>query len=626
MGEPHVASSRVGWIAALVLGAAYGGLALAIDVPKTAGGFWSDESTYYLMGHSLARDGDLEYRREDLVRTRQEFRSGPAGVFLRQGRDVTGIRLVSTPPFVAIDGGPDLDSTRLFYGKSFIYPLCAAPFVWLFGTNGFLFLNAILLGVAFLAGYTFLGARSGTAASLLLAGGFLMAAIVPLYAVWIMPEVFNLTLGIAAYFLWLYKYVAPSGVPGFRARFLHPWTDFAAAALIGIATFSKLTNAILVGPMVLWLLWRRQWRQAFGAAAVFAVMTIGLFGVNVAIQGDWNYQGSPRNTFYDDKPYPFQEPGVGFEVGSDRARDESLVEIIFDPEVFWVNLRANARYFFVGRYSGLIPYFFPGAFAMLLFLLYRRVRTGWGWLALGAVLLHGLVQIVVQPYTYFGSGGSVGDRYFMGVYGACLFLFPPMRSIVGALLPWVIGGLFVGKAILSPFHYSLRPYLVANDGPLRVLPVELTNVVDLPINTEGGRVPIWYGEPGFQIYYLDQNSYLKETDRSFWIRGESRAEMLIKTDILDFRWLQLTLAAGPVPTTATVKFGTETQVISLRAEESTLLRMALGPGFPYKKDRKVPVLVWVLSIASSAGFTPAPTPTVRDTRFLGVRVTPMLIR
>ena len=74
-------------VAAIVL-AIYGGLALSVDFPHASFGFQSDEATYYMMAHSLARDGDLEYRREDLARVWREFPSGPSGVFLKQGRTV----------------------------------------------------------------------------------------------------------------------------------------------------------------------------------------------------------------------------------------------------------------------------------------------------------------------------------------------------------------------------------------------------------------------------------------------------------------------------------------------------------------------------------------------------------
>ena len=122
--------------------AIYGGLALTIDFPKAAIGIQSDEATYYMMGYSLAKDGDLEYRREDLVRVWREFSGGPSGLFLKQGRDIVEGGLMLRPPFVWTRTQPDPDPSRYYYGKSFAYPLAAAPFVRVFGTNGFLVLHA----------------------------------------------------------------------------------------------------------------------------------------------------------------------------------------------------------------------------------------------------------------------------------------------------------------------------------------------------------------------------------------------------------------------------------------------------------------------------------------------------
>jgi hypothetical protein len=41
-----------------------------------------------MRGTASQADGDLEYRRADLVRVWREFPSGPAGVFLKPGRTV----------------------------------------------------------------------------------------------------------------------------------------------------------------------------------------------------------------------------------------------------------------------------------------------------------------------------------------------------------------------------------------------------------------------------------------------------------------------------------------------------------------------------------------------------------
>ncbi len=116
-------SVAAGWIAAVTLAVIYGVIIGGVEFGRPDAEIFSDEATYYLMAHSLASDGDLAYRQEDLLRMLREFRSGPRGVFLKRGK--------------TIDGHADPDSSRLFFGKSFIYPLFAWPFVRLLGTSGF---------------------------------------------------------------------------------------------------------------------------------------------------------------------------------------------------------------------------------------------------------------------------------------------------------------------------------------------------------------------------------------------------------------------------------------------------------------------------------------------------------
>ncbi len=625
------ASMRVGIMATLVLVLTYGAIALSVNVERVSGGFFSDEATYYMMGLSLAYDGDLAYRKADLDRALAEFPSGPSGVFLKRGSDVTHVFPSLKPPFIGLSTAADHDGNRLFFGKSFIYPLFAAPFVRVFHTNGFLVFNSVLLGAAFLAAYAFLGARASTIPTLLVSGAFVMATVVPVYAAWIMPELFNFTLGVLAYFLWLYKRVA---APDTGPRWLHGVaSDVLAAVLIGIATFSKVTEVLLFAPMAIAWLWRREWRPLLVSGVVVVAVVESLFAANVAISGDWNYQGGDRRTYYETAShsgYPFEKPGLGFEVGAERGRDESLTGIIFDREMFWTNLRANLEYFLVGRYAGLLPYFFPALLGAAALLIGWRQSELWQWLVLGGALLQGMVFVVSQPYTYFGGPGTIGNRYFMGGYALCVFLFPPLESLAAALLPWVVGAIFVGKIVLHPFASSIRPADPAKSGPLRIFPVELTNVNDLPIDTESHRVRVWYGDtgvgdPGFQIYHLDDNAYLPEADhKTFWVRGRSRAEMLIKTD-RPYGHAVIRVTAGRVDETVVVSIDGRSQTAHLGAGASTDLRITLGPGFPYKKDRDVPARVWTLSISTSDGFTPPLVGTVLDTRFLGVLVKPVIL-
>lgn len=610
------------WLAVAIL-CLSGGFALSVDIPRASGGIFSDEATYYMIGRSVAEDGDIAYRREDLVRVWQEFPSGPTGLFLKKGRDVIDAGLMRRPPFVWTTLQPDPDPTRLFYGKSFIYPAFAAPFLRLFGTNGFLVFHALLLTLAAWCGYVFLRVRMPGTLAASLTGAFLAATVLPVYFVWISPELFNFALGVYAYFCWLYKEVRPTSER--RASWLSgAASDVCAAVLLGVAAFSKISSALLFPPIVLLHLLRRQWVRALGSAAAFAAVTGGLFGINAAITGEWNYQGGERATYYWE--FPFQTAKSGFEVGVVKSRDETLTEIIFDRSVFWTNLRHNLGWYFTGRYSGLVAYFFPAVLAMAAFLTALRRRPVWQWLVFGAVLAQMFFFIIGTPYTWMGGGGSVGNRYFIGAYGICLFLFPPFRSSLPVVVAWLVGGLFMAKLVLNPFATSFHPGRYADQGPLRWLPVELTNVNDLPIMTDTSRVRVWFGDnegvgdPGFQIYFLDDKAYGRETDKSFWVRGESRAQFLIKTD-RPMRRLVLALSAGPVPARVEATLSGRTQEVVLTPGGSQQLSFAMPGGFPYQGRWPV----WVVSVSSNSGFVPVFEEGSTDTRYLGVRVKPMLV-
>jgi len=626
---------RAGALLALLLLCLYGGVALSVDFPRTAMGIQSDEATYYMMGHSFAQDGDLTYRREDLARVWKEFDSGPSGLFLKRGRDVLGGGLMMKPPFVWLRTQPDPDPNRLFFGKSFIYPLVASPFVKIFGTNGFLLLHAILLAGVGWCAYLFLHARAPAVPSLMLAGAFILASVVPVYFVWITPELFNFALVFFAFFCWLYKEVcAVERMPRGMRWLGGARSDLAAAALIGIATFSKPTNAPLIAAVILLLSWNRRFGRAAMCVLVFAAFAGGLFAANIAVSGEWNYQGGERKTF--NWEFPFQTPHATYESidTKEMTRDEALMDVVFDRSAFFRNLSSNLRWYFVGRYSGLIAYFPAAVFALLAFLSGARRRPLWQWLVLGSAVAQILIFVITLPYTWFGGGGSVGNRYFMGAYGVFLFLMPPIASIAASIVPWVVGGFFIAKLVLNPFVSSFRPGTYADSGPLRLLPVELSNINDLPIMTDRAERVFWFGDapelqagtkdPGFQLYFLDRNAF-READKTLWVRGESRAEFVIKTD-RPMKQLTLTINTGPLPSTVRARLAGRVQEFTIPADESRQITFAMPPGYPYlKTDDGKPRFVWMASVSSSSGFVPAFATDGTDTRFLGVRVRPMLV-
>jgi hypothetical protein len=623
-------SLRPGLLLATVFLCVYGGLALTVDFPKAAFGFQSDEATYYMMGYSLAEDGDLAYRKEDLVRVWREFPGGPAGVFLKKGH--------------TLKGGPDPDPSRYFYGKSFIYPLAAAPFVKLFGTNGFLVLHALLVSIVLLCSYLFLHARARAATSALLAGAFVMASVVPVYFVWIMPEVFNFSLALLAFFCWLYKEVAdPARSPRGTAWLFTRRSDLVCAALLGIDTFSKPTNALLFAAPVLWWLLRAirprtsasdhqpsepgrrvVTRTLIPSLLAFTVFAGGLFAVNMAVSGEWNYQGGERNTYYFE--FPFQNAVPQHDLGLTKSREGVMGNIIFNPRTFASNLAHNLEYFFIGRYTGLLGYFFPAVFAIVAFFAAPRRRPGWQWLVLAAGLLQGIIFIVATPYTW--HGGGVGNRYFFSGYGVMLFVLPPIESLAAALTPWIAGGVFVSAMVLNPFVASFRPADNAKSGLLRLLPVELTLVNDLPVNTDPDHARLWFGDnpgkgdPGFLVYFLDDNAYGREADKSFWTRGDSKAEFIIKTD-RPMRRAIFTLTSGPKSADVTVAVGGRSERVHLDPGQTRQVALAMPPGTPFEKE--VQALVWLASVSCDSGFTPIfYDPQSSDSRYLGVRVHPEL--
>ncbi len=508
----------------------------------------------------------------------------------------------------------------MFFGKNYVYPLFSAPFVALFKTNGFLVFHAVLLGLMVLAGYLFLNARTSPIPALVLSTGFLMASVAPAYFAWMTPELFNLALVMLGYFCWLYKEVAdPAFVPRWLRWSLTGRSDLAASVLLGVATFSKPNILLLILPMLVMLAWRRRWRRGFVCGVLFGLMGAVLLAGNIATSGEWNYQGGERKTFYGD--YPFQSPTMNFDTaGKSKVTDQVLTEIIFDRRVFWTVFSHNLGYFFVGRNSGILPYYCPAVFAMGFMLWQWRRRKMWEWLIFGAAMAEILLLIIWVPYTYNGGGGSLGNRYFMNTYGVFLFLLPAIESLAVAMVPWVIGALFTAQIVLNPFYSAFYPAEHTKQGPLRLLPVELTLVLDLPINTEPDHPRIWFGrQRGFQIFFLDDDAYKRE-GYFFWVRGQSRAEILVRT-VEPASYLELTLATAGAPTRVTVSRGWWSTTVDMKQDQTTPVRVPLDSGFPYGGTR-----VWVVSISTTGAFVPRlVNPGSDDRRFLAVQVTPELI-
>ena len=176
-----------------------------------------------------------------------------------------------------------------------------------------------------------------------------------------------------------------------------------------IADAAAIQAARLRGRAVLW----RRWRA-------------GLFGINALVSGDWNYMGGgegDRNSFY--THFPFDDRGTAFEAGNTMTTNQANDEHLLDPEVIGRLLPRNAWYFLVGRDAGLIPYFFPGALIVLIWLLRIRKATDWQ-LATAAGCVLGVLALLILPLPV---GTAAADRLGIAISSVsiprCCFCCPP---------------------------------------------------------------------------------------------------------------------------------------------------------------------------------------------------------
>ncbi len=587
--------------------------AAKVNVARLSGPIKGDEATYIAMALSVAKDGDLKYKPEDYRRFVQVYGYGPNGVFLKQSFDLDFALRAGWPP-VAIEKRAVSTDTELDYGKPFAYAIAAAPFAALFGPGGLLLFNAVLLLACIWCAVLFCRAKAGPAAGTLIALAFIGASVVPVYLVWQTSEIFNFSLVLFAYFLWLYKEVAPPTAP---AWLRHPRLDWVAVVLLGIATFSKPPNAPLLAPIVLFAWYRHQWARGVILGFVFGAVAGGLFGANALISGDANYQGGNRNYFV--TRFPFDETGKRFESGQVMATDQANDENIFAPEFLIPTLRHNIVYFLVGRDSGFIPYFFPGAVIALLWLARIRRARPWEWLVAGGCLLAVAGTLVYTPNSWNGGGGPIGNRYFLSIYPTLLFLVPTGAGVLGGLAAWLGGLIVVGAIFLHPFAISQAPWLIPERWPLRLLPVEFTLINNIPVAlTAQQRAHIMVSkDPEVFLYYMDSHTYGREVSGEFvgnWLRGNATADIVVRTG-QPLTYLELRLSSRVANDVEVTLGGRTAPTEHLKPGEET--RVLLRPGNTVK-TLGYQVL---LRIKTSAGFYPQQfEPGSTDTRFLGVFV------
>ncbi len=592
--------------------------ALTVDPIRTGYGLKGDEATYAAMALSAAYDEDLTFERKDLERFWAVYQCGPDGIFLKRGK-LLRLKVMAKPPFLRLVRWGDAPEDKLYFGKAFVHAVAAAPFVRLLGMTGLLVFNVVLLAAVGLCGYWFAVARAPGPVATAFTLAFFGASIVPVYLVWFTPEIFNLSLVFFAYFFWLYKEVAPPKSGPFASFLRGRGGDIVAAVLLGMVTFSKPLNVLLVGPVVL-MLWSRKRVVAGLVVGLVFVATVGsLFSVNAAISGEFNYQGSDvangnnRKVFY--TWFPFANPHATFEAargGYGMVTNDADTENVFERSVFWPRLARNVYYFAVGRHSGFLPYFFPGAVVLALWLWKRREIRLWQVFTLLGVAGSTLAVLVMLPYTWAGGGGPSGNRYFLNYYPALFFLVPSLTSVRPAFAAWIGGTLFTAQSIVNPFMVAKQPWLNVDHGAVRMLPIELTMVNDLPINLDRFRCRLPGGkDPTLSLFLIDENVYPPEP-AGIWTHGQRRGDIIIRTSV-PLSSLRISLSS-PVPNRVWLSFEGRSTTVDLKPGQG--MDVLMGSTGGVYADRGYG---YVLSVKTSNGFVPMNTDEgSQDNRFLGV--------
>jgi hypothetical protein len=592
----HAGARRV----LLLVSLALVGTTLSVDLPRASQGeFWGDGATYYAMAWSLAQDHDLRFDASDLARIRSEYPGGPQGLFLK--RSSGGFTTDGAAGFPWVRRVRP-EEGRLYYAKAFAHPLAVAPLVAVLGTRGLLLANGLLLSCALWLAFGLLRRRGITPwPALATALALFLLTVTPVYLVWPTPEIFGLALVTAGLAAWA------SGRP------------LLAAVLFGVAGYVKPPNVLMAAPLGLEPFLPREGerltgpglgrglREALRRGAVLVLAAASLYGLNAAFTGELNYQGGERKTFYG--RYPFDAGGATFadsgvwmttnQVGPLVAgRYEERVTAASGPARNSAEIREsfawNLVYFWVGRFGGAAAYFFPAVLALVLFLSGER-RERAGWLALVAVGLSWIAYIWIIPDNWYGGGGTVGNRYFLGLLPAFLFFVPSRRwrwLAMGAVAAFAV---LLAPVLASPVAHSLRPGAHATRGPFGLFPAELTMLNDLSVFTEGWRKKRPYGFVGspersadpdaYFLYFLDDGTFGQGEwagRAGFWLRGGASAEVVLRAfDIAPVDRIVVRLAGGPLGDTVTVRLGWRSRRVSVGPGQVVEVELPAGRGLRY---------------------------------------------
>jgi hypothetical protein len=398
----------------------------------------------------------------------------------------------------------------------------------------------------------------------------------------------------------VFFFVADETLKSEYKAFKSPYNYLIAALFFAMATYSKLTNATLIVPLGIWMLYRKKVLPAMLTLSMYVLTTVLLFGVNVYFTGAWNYQGGKRSVFYTN--FPYGRAGASPFAPFNQRKQVNVGLDSYKPPFIAKTFFYNWGYFFFGRYSGLAIYFFPMFFVLLYYLFGKKTNLATavyfcGWAGI-------LTYMVGIPWNYFGGSGTIGNRYLLNSFAVFAFVLArePSRK-------WLTAGMMGSLAFTSVFVFT--PVKSSFDNAFHQkhslfvnLPVERSLLADLPINTNPLARRIAFDEnPTYLLYFMDNNAFFKEAfdhQYGFWVKGETTAEVIIRA-FQPVKRLGVVVQSIQPGNLVVVNTGEQSADIRLEKPQFYEGEVELPAPFAYDRDGTGKTYLYRVRVASRSG-------------------------